>query len=57
MTDSFELQPPKPVRKVYRSDDSDKQRQNKLFSGVDCLPGQRELFNPDGYEDERDEAT
>jgi hypothetical protein len=44
----FVLQPPKRERKRLQVVETGITRQGKLFSGTDCLPGQGELFNPNG---------
>lgn len=45
-----------PVRDKPERQPDPPQRQRALFSGLDCLPGQLDLFETDGY-DERASPT
>jgi hypothetical protein len=49
--DPFQLQnePPKPKPTEFTDNDG---RQRVLFSGLNCLPGQQNLFPTDGGDDE-----
>ena len=58
MTDeAFRLSsdPPKPKRATFENDPC---RQTVLFTGLDCLPGQQDLFHVDGQAEklQRDSA-
>lgn len=48
MSDTFALRndPPKPPRGDFTG--REKQQQKVLFTGLDCLPGQQDLFAVDG---------
>lgn len=48
MSEPFKLSPPpKPwIKKRY--DTAPAKPQKALFAGADCLPGQKDLWNPDG---------
>jgi len=52
MNEKFTLRndPPEPKRAPIES--SGKRRQRMLFSGLDCLPGQMDLFPTDGQDPE-----
>lgn len=44
------------LKAVYwRPAKTEKKRQGALFSGLDCLPGQENLFETDGHEPTDDE--
>lgn len=53
--DPFVLQnaPQKPT--LWKGEPTEKRRQTVLFSGMDCLPGQRDLFATDGCREDEDE--
>ena len=44
----FALSNPAPKPKLWRGDESENTRQTVLLSGLDCLPGQQDLFAADG---------
>ncbi len=46
--EEFALTNPAPKPKPWRGDEPDNTRQTKLLSGLDCLPGQQDLFAADG---------
>lgn len=46
----FRLVNDKPTPKPLSIETSDRTRQKSLFSGLDCLPGQMDLFDADGSE-------
>lgn len=48
MEEPFQLRNDPPARKRLKIENSDANRQRVLFSGGDCLPGQTELFCPNG---------
>jgi hypothetical protein len=47
MTDSFQLQNDKPKPRLWKAPPTDPKRQGVLFGGLDCLPGQEDLFDVD----------
>lgn len=54
MTEAFELNndPPADKKPTFDSNTGD---QRVLFSGLECLPGQQDLFETDGQPDELEE--
>lgn len=49
----FRLAPPKPPRPKPAEFNTNAGRQKVLFSGLDCLPGQMDLFLTDGTADDK----
>jgi len=47
-TDAFALANPTPPHKPWRGEPTEQCRQKVLLSGMDCPPGQRDLFETDG---------
>jgi hypothetical protein len=43
----FALSKPAPKPKPWQGEESENTRQTKLLSGLDCLPGQQDLFETD----------
>ena len=50
MTEQFTLQNDQPCAKPQSIKSNPKTRQKMLLGGLDCLPGQMDLFPTDGYE-------
>ena len=50
MTNDFTLRNEPVKSKPMPSESTDRTRQQMLFSGLDCLPGQLDLFPTDGRE-------
>ena len=50
MDEPFRLRPPEPPRKQVKFENAEPARQNVLFAGLNCLPGQENLFATDGKE-------
>ena len=48
----WQLEQPKPKSKPWRGSEPENTRQTLLLSGLDCLPGQRDLFATDGGTEE-----
>jgi hypothetical protein len=46
--DEFVLSNPAPKPKPWQGDEPENTRQTVLLSGLDCLPGQQDLFAADG---------
>ena len=46
--EEFTLTNPAPKPDPWRGDESENTRQTKLLSGLDCPPGQQDLFAADG---------
>lgn len=46
--DPFRLVNDKSIPRPTQFENSDRTRQQVLFSGLDCLPGQLDLFDADG---------
>lgn len=55
MEADFSLANDAPVLKPAEFANSDRRRQGVLLSGLDCLPGQRDLFPIDGDSSDEDE--
>ncbi len=49
------LRQPKSKKREFRPTPTDKTQQRMLFSGLDCLPGQNDLFNSDGPREQPDD--
>ena len=47
-TDTFALANPPPPHKPWRGEPTEQRRQKVLLAGMDCQPGQLELFKTDG---------
>ena len=48
MNQTFTLSNNPPPTKPHRFESCDRTRQKLLFSGLNCLPGQMDLFDTDG---------
>ena len=48
----FQLTNTPPNRKPWRGEEPENTRQTLLLSGLDCLPGQQDLFVTDGQQKE-----
>ncbi len=46
--EEFALTNPAPKPKLWQGDEPENTRQTVLLSGLDCLPGQQDLFERDG---------
>lgn len=49
--ESFTLQNPAPKPAPWKPQPAERKRQTVLFAGMDCLPGQNDLFATDGRDD------
>jgi len=47
-SEGYALTNPAPRRLAWRGPGPERVRQTVLFSGMDCLPGQQDLFETDG---------
>jgi hypothetical protein len=50
--DTFTLANDKQAPKPRQFENNDKARQTVMFGGLDCLPGQLDLFQTDGRDDD-----
>ena len=48
----FQLTNTPPKRKPWRGKEPENTRQSLLLAGLDCLPGQQDLFSTDGQQEE-----
>lgn len=52
MSEAFHLTNEEPKRTPWGTPESPKAKQTVMFSGMDCLPGQQDLFPTDGKDRE-----
>ena len=57
MNPEFALTNEPPCPKPARFESNGKTRQKRLFAGLDCLPGQLDLFPTDGCERAEDDQS
>ena len=55
MEGSFQLENDRPQTPMRKFIESRNNNQKVMFSGMDCLPGQQDLFQTDGGSDEASE--
>jgi len=53
----FKLENPKPRTPVAKFGNNERSKQTMLLSGLDCLPGQLDLFDVDSYKETADDDS